>query len=171
MDSHKSVGLCESSWPPLLAQGRACLLLLSVIASLEECSSEAESVYQVGPTSSVASSCFRRLSRGDLCIFREARMVGRTTQLNRRALKPSRRRHVMNTSASLQRSPLTFFLLVFVLALPFWLLGALVTHIPLPINLPVSALQFVCPMIAACILVFKEEKPGGIKRLLKSVFG
>ncbi len=76
----------------------------------------------------------------------------------------------MNTSASLKRSPLTFFVLVFVLALPFWLLGALVTHIPLPINLPVSALQFVCPVIAALILVSREEKPGGIKRLLKRVF-
>lgn len=76
----------------------------------------------------------------------------------------------MNSSASLKRSPLTFFLLVFVLALPFWLLGALVTHVPLPINLPVSALQFVCPMIAAFTLVSREEKPGGIKRLLKRVF-
>ncbi len=76
----------------------------------------------------------------------------------------------MNTSTSLKRSPLKFFILVFVLALPFWLLGALVTHVPLPINLPVSALQFVCPMIAAFILVSREEKPGGIKRLLMRVF-
>jgi membrane protease YdiL (CAAX protease family) len=70
----------------------------------------------------------------------------------------------------LKRSPLTFFVLVFALALPFWLLGALVNHIPIPINLPVSALQFVCPMIAAFILVSREEHPGGIKRLLKSAF-
>ena len=76
----------------------------------------------------------------------------------------------MNTSASLKRSPLTFFLLVFALALPFWLLGALVKHVPLPINLPVSALQFICPLIAAFILVYREEQRGGVKRLLKSVF-
>jgi CAAX protease family protein len=76
----------------------------------------------------------------------------------------------MNTSAPLKRSPLKFFVLVFALALPFWLLGALVKHLPIPINLPVSALQFVCPIIAAFILVSKEEKPGGIKRLLKRVF-
>jgi membrane protease YdiL (CAAX protease family) len=76
----------------------------------------------------------------------------------------------MNTSASLKRSPLTFFVLVFALALPFWLLGAFVKHVPIPINLPVSALQFVCPLIAAFILVSREEKRGGIKRLLKSVF-
>jgi CAAX protease family protein len=75
----------------------------------------------------------------------------------------------MNTSASLKRSPLTFFVLVFALALPFWLLGALVTPIP-PINLSVSSLQVVCPLIAACILVYREERLGGIKRLLKRVF-
>jgi uncharacterized protein len=80
------------------------------------------------------------------------------------------RRHIKDTSVSLKRSPLKFFVLVFVLALPFWLLGALVTHMPLPIHLPISALQFVCPMIAAFILVSREEKPGGIKRLLKRVF-
>jgi len=76
----------------------------------------------------------------------------------------------MNTSASLKRSPLTFFVLVFALALPFWLLGALVKHVPLPINLPVSALQFVCPCISALILVAREEQPGGVKKLLKGVF-
>ena len=76
----------------------------------------------------------------------------------------------MNTSASLKRSPLTFFVLVFALSLPFWLLGTIVKHVPIPINLPVSALQFVCPIIAAFILVSREEKRGGIKRLLKSVF-
>ena len=73
-------------------------------------------------------------------------------------------------SASLKRSPLTFFVLVFALSLPFWLLGAFVKHVPLPINLPVSALQFVCPLIAAFMLVYREEQPDGVKRLLKRVF-
>ncbi len=78
----------------------------------------------------------------------------------------------MNTSASLKRSPLTFFLLVFALSLPFWLLGAIAEHfsIGLPFNLPVSALMFVCPLIAAFILVSREEQPGGRSRLLKRVF-
>ena len=62
----------------------------------------------------------------------------------------------MNTSASLKRSPLTFFVLVFALSLPFWLLGPIAEHfIRLPFNLPVSALQFVCPIIAALILVYR----------------
>jgi membrane protease YdiL (CAAX protease family) len=83
-----------------------------------------------------------------------------------------RRLHVMNTSASLKRPPLKFFALVFALALPFWLLGAIAEHfsIGLPFNLPVSALMFVCPLIAALILVSREEPPGGISRLLKRVF-
>jgi uncharacterized protein len=76
----------------------------------------------------------------------------------------------VNTSVPLKRSPLTFFVLVFALSLPFWLLGALVKHVPLPINLPVSALQFVCPCLSALILVYREEQPGGVKRLLKRVF-
>lgn len=75
----------------------------------------------------------------------------------------------MNTSVSLKKSPLQFFVLVFALALPFWLLGALVNPLP-PINLTASSLQFVCPITAAFILVYREEQAGGIKRLLKRVF-
>jgi hypothetical protein len=79
----------------------------------------------------------------------------------------------MNTSASLKKSPLKFFVLVFALSLPFWLIGAIAEHfsIGLPYNLPVSALMFPCPLIAAFILVYREEKRGGIRRLLKRVFG
>ena len=69
----------------------------------------------------------------------------------------------------MKKSPLPFFVLVFALALPFWLLGALLMPIP-PINLSVSALQVVCPLIAAVILVYREEKLGGVVRLLKRVF-
>jgi membrane protease YdiL (CAAX protease family) len=78
----------------------------------------------------------------------------------------------MNASTSMKRSPLKFFVLVFALSLPFWLLGAIAHHfsLGLPFNLPVSALQFVCPLIAACILVSREEQPGGVKRLLKRAF-
>lgn len=75
----------------------------------------------------------------------------------------------MNISPSLKKSPLLFFVLVFALALPFWLLGALLTPIP-PIHLSVSAFQVVCPLIAACILVYREENLGGVVRLLRRVF-
>jgi|SRR5215203_759125 len=70
-----------------------------------------------------------------------------------------------------RRSPLEFFLLVFALAIPFWLVGALAGRgLPLPMKLPVSSLQAFCPLIAALILVYREDKLGGIKRLLKRVF-
>ncbi|MCM1566421.1 MAG: hypothetical protein NC238_10860, partial [Dehalobacter sp.] len=71
----------------------------------------------------------------------------------------------MNTNELSKRSPLKFFLLIFALSTPFWLIGG--RPLPLPINLPVSAFMFVCPLIAASILVYKEQKPGGIKKLLK----
>src|SRR5215213_164440 len=43
----------------------------------------------------------------------------------------------MNASASLRRSPLRYFLLVFALSIPFWLIGAMAGRgLPLPMNLP-----------------------------------
>ena len=78
----------------------------------------------------------------------------------------------MNMSASVKQSPLTFFVLVFVLALPFWLLGALAGGLTkaLPINLPITALGFVCPMTAAVILRYREQQSRGVKQLLGRVF-
>jgi uncharacterized protein len=77
----------------------------------------------------------------------------------------------MFTNPSVKRSPLTFSVLVFALSVPFWLLGALAKQPKgLPMNLPVSSLMAVCPLIAACMLVYREEKLGGIKKLLKRVF-
>ena len=61
-----------------------------------------------------------------------------------------------------------FFVLVFVLAIPFWVLGALVAGgLPLAMSLPVSALQFVCPLIAALILVHRERGRRGVATLLR----
>ncbi|WP_410507450.1 CPBP family intramembrane glutamic endopeptidase [Methanosarcina hadiensis] len=71
----------------------------------------------------------------------------------------------MNTNELPKGSPLKFFLLIFALSIPFWLIGG--RPLPLPINLPVSAFMFVCPLIAASIPLYKERKPGGIKKLLK----
>lgn len=74
-----------------------------------------------------------------------------------------------NTSALRSRSPLTFFLLVFVLSLPFWLIGT-VTGLQLLPGLPVSALMVVCPAMAASILVYQENKTAGVIELLKRSF-
>src|SRR5579884_1703249 len=83
---------------------------------------------------------------------------------------PFRRLQILNINTSYKRSPLKFFLLVFILALPFWLLGFLVKTQGLPMDLPISALQFVCPLIAALILVYREEKSDSVKKLLQLIF-
>jgi len=76
----------------------------------------------------------------------------------------------MNTSAPSKKSPLKFFILVFVLAIPFWLLGAIVGNIG-SLKVPVTdlALAFV-PLTAAAILVYRQEGFGGVKMLLKRIF-
>src|ERR1700758_1340350 len=67
------------------------------------------------------------------------------------------------------RSPLKFFLLVFALSIPFWLAGGLTTFQLLP-GLPIAALMFVCPVAAALILVYGENKTAGVIALLKRSF-
>ena len=64
-----------------------------------------------------------------------------------------------------RRSPLRFFLLVFALSIPFWLLDPLAERFAgaLPVNLPVSSLMAVVPFIAAAILVGR----GGARQLLQ----
>ncbi len=66
----------------------------------------------------------------------------------------------------------TFFALVLALSLPFWILGYFATNLTrnLPIRLPISALMAFCPMIAAIILVYQEDKTKGIQTLFKQVF-
>ncbi len=54
------------------------------------------------------------------------------------------------------KSPFIFFLLVFALSLPFMLLGGL-TGLQLLPGLPVSSLTVISPVIAALILVYREN--------------
>jgi membrane protease YdiL (CAAX protease family) len=68
-----------------------------------------------------------------------------------------------------ERSPLKFFLLVFALSIPLWLIGAVIPLQLLP-GLPVSSLMAFCPMIAASILVYREDKTTGVTELLKRSF-
>src|SRR5690606_34918174 len=66
-----------------------------------------------------------------------------------------------------RRSPAAFFLLVAVLSAPLQVLGALVEAPTwVPMDLPLSALMFVTPLIAALILVHREEGAAGVRRLL-----
>ncbi len=70
---------------------------------------------------------------------------------------------------SRRRSPLKFFLLVTILSIPFWLISAL-TRLELLLGLPVASLMACCPMIAAMILVYRENKAAGVVALLKRSF-
>lgn len=74
---------------------------------------------------------------------------------------------IMSTSAP-QRSPWTFFALVVVLSIPFLAVGAL-TDLTLPLGLPFAALAFVCPLLAASILTYREEGRSGPRRLLRNL--
>ncbi len=79
----------------------------------------------------------------------------------------------MNRRTGATRSPLTFFGLVFALSVPFWLIGALTERFlpqDRPINLPVSALMLVNPMIAAFMLTFVEDGADGARRLAQRIF-
>ncbi|MFM1653444.1 CPBP family intramembrane glutamic endopeptidase [Brevibacillus sp. B_LB10_24] len=74
---------------------------------------------------------------------------------------------------SSNHSPWIFFLLVFILAIPFWLMGMAGEQFlqkEIHINLPLSALMFVCPTIAALILVRRNDGSDGIKQLVKAAF-
>jgi uncharacterized protein len=66
-------------------------------------------------------------------------------------------------------SPLKFFVLVFVLTIPFLGFGA-VTGLQLLPGIPIAALAFVCPGLAAVILVAQERRTTGVKALLMRSF-
>ena len=70
----------------------------------------------------------------------------------------------------MNKSVLTFFLLVFVLSAPFWLAGPAAERLlrnEVPLALPLSALQAVNPMLAALVLVYAEKGRAGARGLMK----
>lgn len=64
-----------------------------------------------------------------------------------------------------KKSPLTFFALVFALSLPFWWIGS-VTDLQLMPGLSISTLMSFCPMVAALLLVHRENGVAALTRLL-----
>jgi len=77
----------------------------------------------------------------------------------------------MNNNMSSKRSPLKFFILTYILAIPFWMLNFIVKVEGLPLDIPVTDLLLAfMPLVAAAILVYKEEGSCGARRLLKKVF-
>lgn len=65
--------------------------------------------------------------------------------------------------------PWTFFLAVFAVSLPFWLLGELTTTQLMP-GLPVSALMFLCPAFIACLFALRTGGRHVVKKLLVRSF-
>jgi hypothetical protein len=66
-------------------------------------------------------------------------------------------------------SALPFFLLVFALAVPFWIIGMVVDAQPLP-GLPIAAAMFVCPALAALILTYRDHGRIGVTALFRRSF-
>lgn len=58
-----------------------------------------------------------------------------------------------------------FFLLIFLLSIPFWVIGS--TELPLPIRLPASAFIFVNPALAALFLSYRQYGSIGPRELLQ----
>jgi membrane protease YdiL (CAAX protease family) len=74
---------------------------------------------------------------------------------------------------SKNRSVVTFFLLVILFSIPIWFMGAVAEQLlpgEMPTNLPVSSLMVCSPIIAAVILVRRQEGSEGVKTLLMRAF-
>ena len=68
---------------------------------------------------------------------------------------------LVNRIVSRKRSPLRFFVLVFALSAPIWLLEPRDWRITASVGIPV---------VAALILVYREDGRAGTRRLLRRVF-
>jgi membrane protease YdiL (CAAX protease family) len=65
-----------------------------------------------------------------------------------------------------------YFLLVTLLSIPFWLVGPIAERVlrwEIPVNLPISALQAISPLLAALLLVGREKGWVGVRELLASI--
>lgn len=61
-----------------------------------------------------------------------------------------------------------YYLLLVILSIPFWIFGS--RSLPLPINLPASALMLINPVLAASILTYRQAGLAGLAALFKRVF-
>jgi hypothetical protein len=85
--------------------------------------------------------------------------------------KPPRFKRKLRRLKIMNRSLLKFFLLVFALTVPVWLIGGMplpgASNFPLTLNV---LIQPFVPLIAALILVRKEEGRGSVRGLLMRTF-
>jgi hypothetical protein len=77
----------------------------------------------------------------------------------------------MTGNESPKKSPWLFFILVFALSFPFWVLDVI-----FPVRLPVDKLHVTdigatfTPLVAAVYLVYREGEPGGVRKFLLRAF-
>jgi len=70
-----------------------------------------------------------------------------------------------------KKSPLKFFLLVYGLSLPFWLIEPFINIKGLPLDIPITdIIAAFTPLFAACILTYKENDKDAVKNLLLKIF-
>jgi membrane protease YdiL (CAAX protease family) len=70
-----------------------------------------------------------------------------------------------------KKSPLKFFLMVFGLSAPFWLLELFVDIKGLPLDIPITDIVAAfMPTVAACWMVHRESGRSGVRQLLARVF-
>ncbi len=67
-------------------------------------------------------------------------------------------------------SPWLFFFFVFVLSIPFYVLGAAGGRLPIATFLPLSAIMAFIPMIAALVLVYRDGGADGAREFLGRTF-
>ena len=71
----------------------------------------------------------------------------------------------------LQNRPLKFFLLVYAMSIPLWIIQTFINIKGLPLDIPITdILAAFTPLIAATILAYKEEGRTGIIELFKRIF-
>jgi uncharacterized protein len=76
----------------------------------------------------------------------------------------------MNKIKPENHSPLKFFLLVYGLSIPLWIIETRIDVKGLPLDMPITdILAAFTPLIAASILVYKEEGLIGINKLFKKI--
>jgi uncharacterized protein len=78
----------------------------------------------------------------------------------------------MNNSKPENRSPLKFFLIVFGLSIPLWIIDLMIDAKRTSL-LNFSVIDIITafiPLIAGCILIYKEEGKSGVYKLFKRIF-
>ncbi|MFZ1676763.1 MAG: CPBP family intramembrane glutamic endopeptidase [Saprospiraceae bacterium] len=73
---------------------------------------------------------------------------------------------MMDDRTTTNKSPLKFFLIVYGLSIPLWILETMIDVKGLPLDIPITDIVAAfTPLFAACILIYKEEGRWGINKL------